>query len=97
MEKKLERAEESVKICKSNIENQEKKLEEANKKLAAIKSTIASINSTPSGELENLVSIDDKLMIIVEVHKAIILELQADLNINENNLYQLKSNVNTIT
>ena len=91
MEKKLDRAEESVTICKSNIENQEKKLEEANKTLATIKSTIARINSIPSDELEKLISIDDKLMVNVEVHKGIILELQEDLNINEKNLQQLKS------
>ena len=90
LEKKLDRAEESIIISKSNIENQEKKLEEANKKLVAIKGIIANINSIPSGELEKLISISDKLMINVEVHKGIILELQADLNVNENNLNQLK-------
>ena len=49
LEKKLDRAEESIIISKSNIENQEKKLEEANKKLVAIKGIIANINSIPSG------------------------------------------------
>ena len=66
-------------------------MEEANKTLATIKSTIARINSIPSDELEKLISIDDKLMVNVEVHKGIILELQEDLNINEKNLQQLKS------
>lgn len=91
LEKKLARAEESVRICKSNIKNQKNKLEEANKKLATIKSIITSINSIPPGELEKLISFDDKLMVNIEVHKGIILELQADLIVDENNFCHLKS------
>lgn len=89
--KKLDRAEESVKICKLNIKSQEKKLVEFNTKMAIIQSKLASISSIHSKQCENLISIYNKLMINIEVHTGIILELQKDLNINENNLQQLKS------
>ena len=89
---KLNKAKESVRLCRINIENQGKKLDEANKKIAIIQSKISSINSIPAHKLEKLISIVDKLMLNVEVHKGIIIELQRDLNINENNLKQLKSN-----
>lgn len=91
LERKLERAEESVKICKSNIKRQEKELMECNKKMTIMQSKIESINSVPSNVLEKLLCINDKLMISVEVHKGIISELQGDLNKNEDNLHQLKS------
>lgn len=89
---KLNKAKESVRLCRINIENQGKKLDEANKKIAIIQSKISSINSIPAHKLEKLISIVDKLMLNVEVHKGIIIELQGDLNINENNLKQIKSN-----
>lgn len=89
--KKLDRAEESVKICKLNIKSQEKKLVEFNTKMDIIQSKLASISSIHSKQCENLISIYNKLMINIEVHNGIILELQKDLNINENNLQQLKS------
>ena len=91
MEKKLIRAEESIRICKLNIENQKMKLEETNKKLGKIQNIISSINSIPPGEFEKLISIDDKLTVNVEANKRLILELQGDLNINRNNLHELKS------
>lgn len=89
---KLNKAKESVRLCRINIENQGKKLDEANEKIAIIQSKISSINSIPAHKLEKLMCIVDKLMLNVEVHKGIIIELQVDLNINENNLKQLKSN-----
>jgi len=89
---KLNKAKESVGLCRINIENQGKKLDEANEKIAIIQSKISSINSIPAPKLEKLMCIVDKLMLNVEVHKGIIIELQGDLNINENNLKQLKSN-----
>ena len=92
MEKKLDQAKESVRICKFNIENQEKKLEDWNKKLATVQSKIASISSLPSTELEKLINIDSKLMIYVNLHKGLIVELQGELNLNEKNLQLLESN-----
>lgn len=92
MEKKLDQAKESVRICRFNIENQEKKLGEWNKKLATVQSKIANISSLPSTELEKLINIDSKLMIYVNLHKGLIVELQGELNLNENNLQLLESN-----
>lgn len=89
---KLTRAEESVRICKLNIENQVNKLKKTNEKIAAIKSIIASNNSIPADELKKLINTNDRLIIDVENYKIIILELQGDLNINKNNLHQLKPN-----
>jgi len=91
MGKKLIRAEESVRICKLNIENQKIKLEETNIKLGKIHNIITSIDSIPQDEFEKLISIDDKLMINIEANKRLILELQGDLYINKNNLHELKS------
>jgi len=88
---KLNKAKESVRLCKINIENQEIKLDEANEKIAIIQSKISSIDSNPSDKLEKFININNKLILNVELHKGIILELQQDLNINENNLKQLKS------
>ena len=92
MEKKLDQVKESVRICKFNIRNQEKKLEESNKKIATIKNKIASISSPSLNELEELINIDNKLMIHANLQKGLILELQGELNLYENKLQQLKSN-----
>lgn len=91
MEKKLDQAKESIKICKFNIENQEKRLWQWNKKLAQIQSKIANISSLPSTELDKLIGIDNKLMIYVNLHKGLILELQRELKLNENNLKLLEA------
>ena len=91
MEMKLIRAEELIRICKLNIENQKVKLEQTNKKLGKIQNIIASINTIAQDEFEKLINIDDKLMVNVEANKRLILELQGDLNINKNNLHELKS------
>ena len=91
IETKLNKAKESVRICKINIENQEKKLEENNMKIAIVRSKISSISSISSVKLEKFISIIDKLMLNVELHKGIILELQGDLILSQNNFKQLKS------
>lgn len=96
LDKKLDRAEESVKICKLNIDRQSKKLSEYNKKLTIIQNKITCVNSVSSNELEKLMEIETKLIIHINLHKGVILELQEDLNINKNNLQQLKSNSESV-
>ena len=85
-----------MKICKFNINSQEKKLRDCNKKLAIVQNKITIINSVPSIELEKLIEIDNKLIIYINLHKGVILELQKDLNTNEDNLQQLKSASNSV-
>lgn len=92
MEKKLDQVKESVRICKFNIRNQQKKLEESTKKITTIKNKIASISSPTLNELEELVNIDNKLMIHANLQKGLILELEGELNLYENKLQQLKTN-----
>ena len=91
-EKRLDQLKESVRICKLNIKNQEKKLGESNKKMAIIQSKIAGISSTPSNELERLINIDSKLMTNANLEKGLILEFQGELNLSENKLQELQSN-----
>ena len=79
-ENKINQAIESVRICKFNIENQQKKLEELNIKI----NKIASTNSLPTNELK-------KLMVYANVQRGLILELQGEFNLNENRLKQLRS------
>lgn len=90
-EKKLDQVKESVRICKLNIKNQEKKLGESNKKLAIIKSKIASLSSNPSTELDRLINMDSKLMVNANLQKGLILEFQGELNLSENKLQELQS------
>lgn len=93
MEKKLDQAKESVRICKLNIKNQQKKLEVWNRKIEKIKSKIENIGTISSNGLETLVNIEGELTGHANVHIGIISELQEDLNTSENNLKQLKSNL----
>jgi hypothetical protein len=91
-EKKLDKAKESVRICKFNIKNQEKKLWETNKKIVTIQSKIAIISLNPSNELKKLRCIYSKLMHHCGLHEELILEFKEELILSEDNLEQLKSN-----
>ena len=93
VEKKLDKARESVRICKFNIKNQEKKLREANKKIATIQSKITIIGLNSSNELERLRCIHSKLIHKCGLHKELILEFKEELTLSEDNLKQLESNI----
>lgn len=84
-ENKINQAMESIRICKFNIANQEKKLEELNAKILRMQKKIVGTNSLPSIELK-------KLMVYANVQRGLIIELQGEFNLNEDRLKQLKSN-----
>ena len=91
LEKELEKVEESIRICKLNIENQEKRLLISNKKTATMQSKIDNINSLSPNEREELINIDNQLKYQTNLPKVLILEFQVALNFYEDKLQNLKS------
>ena len=91
MEKKLDQAKDAVRICKLNIENQEKRLLISNKKTATMQSKIDNINSLSPIEREELINIDNQLKYQTNLPKVLILEFQVALNFYEDKLQNLKS------
>ena len=93
LEKEIEKVEESIRICKLNVKNQEKKLIESNKKTAIIQSKMASINSLPANEREELLNIDNRLKCQTNLQKELILECKQTLKLYEKMLQRLKCNL----
>ena len=89
--KEIYQVEESIRICKYNIENQERQLQEFNKKASEMQSKLADIKSLSSAEKENLIIIDNKLKYYINLKKALIIEFQGSLKLYEKKLEFLKS------
>ncbi|MBC8061957.1 MAG: hypothetical protein H7Y18_14990 [Clostridiaceae bacterium] len=91
LENEIYKVEESVRVCKLNIQNQERKLQELNDKTATMQSKITSINSLAPNKLEELTITNNRLIYYTNLKKTLILEFQATLKLYENKLHNLKS------
>jgi hypothetical protein len=92
IEIEINKIEESIRICKLNIENKQRKLISLINKVTAIQFKIESISLITSNELEELINIDNQLMANVNLEKSLILEFEGSLNLYETQLQNLKAN-----
>lgn len=92
VEKEIEQAKESVKICKQNIENMKKNLSEIYGKINSVQELLKNSKSTSKSEIARLTTYQSKLAKLANSQKSVITELQMELKISEDKLRQLEHN-----
>lgn len=86
IENEIERAKSSVKICKSNVENQNKKLREIHARIANIHNKLDKNESSSQNEHIKIMDIQNRLELLAISQKSLISELESELKIAEDRL-----------
>lgn len=92
IEKEIEQAKESVRICKQNIENIKKNLSELNEKINSVQKLLMNSKTTPKSEIIRLTTYHYKLTKLAKSQNSVIAELQNELKIAEDKLRQIEHN-----
>jgi hypothetical protein len=92
LQKHYERAEESWKICKYNLENQKKKLNEINMQIVKVEELLSTM-LLPADEYRTQLVVHKKLKLKAWRLSGLIKELEGEFELAEKNLRRIEKNL----